>query len=106
MTAAAEMTAPPTSLPTPQLRCVRRTVTTSDGVHLAVRDYVSDRDVTHTLVLLHGLCLSQDSWTTQIRYVIHRFGHAIRVISYDHRGHGDSSGARLETYSIDRLGAD
>jgi pimeloyl-ACP methyl ester carboxylesterase len=73
---------------------------------LAVRDFGSGRDVTHTLVLLHGLCLSQDSWTTQIRYLMRRFGHRIRVISYDHRGHGGSSGAPIQTYKIDRLGAD
>jgi hypothetical protein len=36
-----------------------RTVITSDGVRLAVRDYGSAGARDHTVVLLHGLCLTQ-----------------------------------------------
>lgn len=83
-----------------------RKVITSDGARLAVRDYGSTGAREHTVVLLHGLCLTQASWELQIRHLLRRWGNRIRVISYDHRGHGDSTGADMRTYRIDRLGTD
>jgi len=86
--------------------CVERTVATSDGVRLAVRDYGSAGARDHTVVLLHGLCLTQASWANQIRQLVRRWGNTIRIITYDHRGHGRSAGAPMRTYRIDRLAAD
>ncbi|HWT48100.1 MAG TPA: alpha/beta fold hydrolase, partial [Mycobacterium sp.] len=86
-------------------RGVTRTVKTSDGVSLSVREYGS-RDPAHTVVLLHGLCLTKDSWTIPIDHLLHQYGDGIRIISYDHRGHGDSAAAPMHTYHIDRLAAD
>jgi pimeloyl-ACP methyl ester carboxylesterase len=83
-----------------------RTIITSDGVRLAVRDYGSTATASHTLVLLHGLCLTKSSWALQIRELQRRWGNSLRIISYDHRGHGDSTGAAMQTYQIDRLAAD
>jgi pimeloyl-ACP methyl ester carboxylesterase len=83
-----------------------RTVITSDGVRLAVRDFGSRANTTHTVVLLHGLCLTQDSWAAQIRDLVQRWGNSIRIVTYDHRGHGRSSSAPMHTYRIDRLAAD
>jgi len=80
-------------------------VTTGDGVHLAVRDY-DPPTRTHTVVFLHGLCLSRTSWERQIDYLLRRYGESIRIIAYDHRGHGGSSAAPMSTYRIDRLAAD
>jgi len=97
---------PPTSLDVKRADCVEQAVTTSDGVRLAVRDYGSADTCSHTLVLLHGLCLTQESWAVQIRRVVRRWGDTIRIIAYDHRGHGRSSGASMRTYRIDRLAAD
>jgi len=88
-----------------QGRGITRTVTTSDGVSLSVREYGS-RDPAHTVVLLHGFCLTKDSWTIPIDRLLHRYGDSIRIISYDHRGHGDSAAAPMHTYRIDRLAAD
>jgi pimeloyl-ACP methyl ester carboxylesterase len=88
-----------------RLSGIRRTVRTSDGVSLSVREYGS-RDAAHTVVLLHGLCLNQDSWQIQIGHLRHRYGDSIRIISYDHRGHGQSGAAPMHTYHIDRLAAD
>jgi pimeloyl-ACP methyl ester carboxylesterase len=85
---------------------VERTVVTSDGVRLAVRDYGSARAPEHTVVLLHGLCLTQSSWAPQVRHLLHRWDGRVRIITYDHRGHGRSSGAEMHTYRIDRLAAD
>lgn len=85
-------------------RCVERTVMTSDGIALAVRDYQPADRITHTVVLLHGLCLSQLAWHNQIRRLRHRPG--IRVIAYDHRGHGHSASAPVHTYTVERLAQD
>ena len=84
---------------------ITRTVTTSDGVALSVREYGS-RDAAHTVVLLHGFCLNKASWTIQIDHLLHQYGDSIWIISYDHRGHGDSAAAPMHTYHIDRLAAD
>jgi pimeloyl-ACP methyl ester carboxylesterase len=86
--------------------CVERTVTTKDGVRLAVSDYGSDRADAPTVVLLHGLLLSQESWETQVRQLRRRYGSRIRIITYDHRGHGRSSGSPMPTYEIAQLAAD
>jgi pimeloyl-ACP methyl ester carboxylesterase len=80
-------------------------VTTGDGVQLAVRDY-DPPTRTHTVVFLHGFCLSRTSWARQIDYLRRRYGDSIRIIAYDHRGHGGSSAAPMDTYRIDRLVAD
>ena len=53
--------------------CVERTVVTSDGVRLAVRDYGSAGACDHTVVLLHGLCLTQASWANEIRQMVRRW---------------------------------
>jgi pimeloyl-ACP methyl ester carboxylesterase len=92
------------ALPTVGYR--ERTIVTSDGVRLAVRDYGSTKSPQHTVVLLHGLCLTQDSWAAQIRDLIQGWGTTIRIVTYDHRGHGRSSSAPMRTYRIDRLAAD
>ena len=90
----------------PTVGYLERTVVTSDGVRLAVRDFGSRANTDRTVVLLHGLCLTQDSWAAQIRGLIQRWGASIRIITYDHRGHGGSSSAPMHTYRIDRLAAD
>jgi pimeloyl-ACP methyl ester carboxylesterase len=80
-------------------------VTTRDGVRLAVRDRGS-RYAGHTVVFLHGFCLSQMSWARQIDYLTRRYGGAVRVISYDHRGHGESGEAPMSSYRIEQLADD
>ncbi|WP_366096953.1 alpha/beta fold hydrolase [Mycobacterium sp.] len=92
---------------TPPTRCGRRRtpgthrwpagnpiITTSDGVSLSVRDWGSHA-ARHTVVLLHGYCLNKESWNIQMTQLIRRWGNNIRIISYDHRGHGDSGNAHL-----------
>lgn len=99
-----------------RLRCVRgnqqhlsapvtRVVTTSDGVALSVRDYGSPT-APRTVILLHGCCLNKDSWNLQVEALIGRWGNDIRIIAYDHRGHGDSGQAPMHTYTVERLAAD
>lgn len=90
----------------PQLNYAERTVIAGDGVRLAVRDYNVGSGGLHTAVLLHGLCLTQDSWALQVRLLTHRWGSSVRIISYDHRGHGRSTGAPMHTYRVERLAED
>jgi pimeloyl-ACP methyl ester carboxylesterase len=85
---------------------VERAMTTQDGVRLAISDYPSDRADAPTIVLLHGLLLSQESWALQVGELRRRYGGRIRVITYDHRGHGRSGGAPMPTYEISQLAAD
>jgi pimeloyl-ACP methyl ester carboxylesterase len=80
-------------------------VTTRDGVRLAVRDCGS-RYAYHTVVFLHGFCLSQESWERQIDHLLRRYAGAVRVISYDHRGHGSSGQAPMSSYRIEQLADD
>src|ERR1700752_503791 len=89
------------------IRChrVEVSVMTRDGVRLAVR-HGGPRRAEHTVVFLHGFCLTGASWSHQIDYLLRRYGEHVRVISYDHRGHGRSNGAPMSTYRIEQLASD
>ena len=82
-----------------------RIVTVRDGVQLAVRDQ-EPAHAEATVVLLHGLCLEQGSWAGQIRQLTRQWGDRIRIISYDHRGHGRSDSAPKHTYTVAQLAED
>lgn len=88
-----------------ELGYTARTVITNDGVPLAVRDYGKPA-ATHTVFLLHGFCLSTQTWGLQISQLRRQWGERLRIISYDHRGHGASGDAPIRSYRIDQLGAD
>jgi pimeloyl-ACP methyl ester carboxylesterase len=96
----------PTTTPFALAAYAERTVVTSDGVRLAVREYGSAGAADHTVVLLHGLLLTQESWADQVGRLQRRWGARVRVITYDHRGHGRSTGASMDSYRIERLAAD
>jgi pimeloyl-ACP methyl ester carboxylesterase len=89
----------------PGLRCIDRTVVTTDGVRLAVRDYPAAAEEV-TAVLLHGFCLNQNSWNCQVHRLRQRWGSRMRVITYDHRGHGQSGAAPSHTYRVPTLAED
>jgi pimeloyl-ACP methyl ester carboxylesterase len=80
-------------------------VMTDDGVMLAVQD-CGPQTAQRTVVFLHGFCLTRASWAGQIAYLSGQYGSSVRVISYDHRGHGRSGPAPMTTYRIDRLAED
>ncbi|MGQ4601073.1 alpha/beta fold hydrolase [Nocardia sp. R6R-6] len=82
----------------------RRTVSTADGVALAVREY-GPRDADLTVVFLHGHCLRAESWTYVRDALLRRYPGA-RIVCYDHRGHGDSAEASWRTYNLEQLGYD
>lgn len=82
-----------------------RIVTVRDGVKLTVRDQ-GPAHAEATVVLLHGLCLERASWAGQIRRLTRQWGDRIRIISYDHRGHGTSDSAPKHTYTVEQLAED
>ncbi|MEV5833501.1 alpha/beta hydrolase [Nocardia sp. NPDC052112] len=82
----------------------RATVSTADGVALAVREY-GPRNAELTVVLLHGHCLRTASWT-YVRHALQRRYPGARIVCYDHRGHGDSAAASRRTYNLEQLGRD
>ncbi|WP_446225832.1 alpha/beta fold hydrolase [Nocardia sp. IBHARD005] len=82
----------------------RVSVSTSDGVQLAVREY-GRRYADLTVVLIHGHCLRTESWT-DVRDALLRKHPGAKVVCYDHRGHGDSAAASRQTYNIEQLGRD
>ena len=98
-------TTPSSSRRTGRSRRVRTRIRTGDGASLSVSDWRSPSS-DRTVVFLHGLCLSQDAWAIQRRHVLRHFGHHARVISYDHRGHGESEAAPTSTYRIAQLARD
>lgn len=96
-----------------------RVVLTSDGVALhveidepapeaaaaAARGLTSGDDPSRlpTVVLTHGYCLSLKSWVYQRRSLK---AAGFRVVSWDHRGHGQSGPGASDSYVIDQLGED
>jgi pimeloyl-ACP methyl ester carboxylesterase len=85
--------------------CAGGRVDVGDGVTLDVADCGATRVARHTVVFLHGLCLTRVSWQRQIDYLLRRYS-GVRVISYDHRGHGRSESAPMRTYRVDQLADD
>jgi pimeloyl-ACP methyl ester carboxylesterase len=77
-------------------------ITTRDGVKLSVQDHGS-QTAEHTLVLAHGLCLDKNSWNPQVSALTKQWGNDLRIIRYDHRGHGASGHAPMDTYRIKYL---
>ncbi|GGO13872.1 lipase [Microbispora rosea subsp. aerata] len=79
----------------------RTTVTTDDGVRLAVE--IDDHpDPRCAVVFAHGWLMNRHCWRLQ-REALAGLG---TLVFYDQRGHGDSSAGPLETCTIDRLGDD
>lgn len=77
-----------------------RTVTAADGTELHAE--VFGPDGAPTVVLVHGWLCTALMWRLQVRELMPE----LRVVTYDHRGHGQSSPAPTEDYSADALAAD
>ena len=78
---------------------------THDGLRLHVRvDGPEGAGV--TVVLAHCWASDHDSWRYQVRDLRTRFGDTVRIVSYDHRGHGASDPTPRETATIENLGRD
>ncbi len=62
---------------------------TFDGLRLDVRTY-GPEDAPLTALLAHCWTLNQADWHYQVRDLQREFGHGIRIVTWDHRGHGQS----------------
>ena len=71
----------------------RSGVTTSDGVRLNV-ETTGPADAPVTVLLVHGWTCSTRAWHNQVEELPRILGaDGVRVVSYDHRGHGRSDAA-------------
>jgi pimeloyl-ACP methyl ester carboxylesterase len=97
-----EATPPASTPPLPQGRV--RTVTTEDGVDLHVEEFGAQRPVA-TVVLAHGYVQSSRLWAGQVRDVVEARPD-LKVVTYDHRGHGSSGRTPRDRATIEQLGRD
>lgn len=78
---------------------------THDGLWLDVTTYGPD-DAPVTVFLAHCWTMDQQDWHYQVRDLLAEHGHGVRIVTWDHRGHGGSSpvtrdGARIELLARD-----
>jgi pimeloyl-ACP methyl ester carboxylesterase len=74
----------------------------ADGVRLSV-ETSGPASAPVTVIFLHGWCLDRRTWRGQIAALK---GTGTRVVAYDARGHGRSSGTTLRSATLPRLGDD
>jgi pimeloyl-ACP methyl ester carboxylesterase len=88
------------------MQAERAGVTTPDGVRLHV-ETAGSPDAPVTVVLAHGWTCSTRSWHHQFAGLPGVLGSdGVRVVAYDHRGHGRSDAAPAGTTRIEQLADD
>ena len=98
-------TAPPAPVDAPPpLVGRRRTVLADDGVELAVTEY-GPLQAAATFVLAHGYVQSSALWSGQVRDLVEARPD-LRVVTYDHRGHGASGRTTPQSSTFEQLGRD
>ncbi|TYL46437.1 alpha/beta fold hydrolase [Nocardioides sp. BGMRC 2183] len=99
--APAEAPAPPPASPGPG----RSEVRTEDGLRLNVT--VRGReDAPLTVLLAHCWAADEHDWQYQVHDLLVRYGHDVRVITWDHRGHGHSDPSPERDCTIAQLARD
>lgn len=84
----------------------RSGVTTPDGVRLNV-EVSGPADAPVTVLLVHGWTCSTRSWHNQVEGLPQILGpDAVRVVTYDHRGHGRSDAAPAGSTRLEQLADD
>jgi len=78
---------------------------TFDGLRLDVRTY-GPEDAPLTAVLAHCWTLNQADWHYQVRDLQREFGHGIRIVTWDHRGHGQSDESPRAACQVANLARD
>ena len=95
---------PPPVTPEPPPEGRVGTVTTDDGVALHVEEFGAEEPVA-TVVLAHGWVQSSRLWGGQVRDLL-AARPDLRVVTYDHRGHGRSGPTTRDRATIEQLGRD
>lgn len=82
-----------------------RSVITEDGlrIHVTVR---GRDDAPLTVLLSHCWTAEESDWHYQVTDLLARYGHDIRLITWDHRGHGRSDRATEAQCTIPHLARD
>jgi len=80
-------------------------VRAADGLELHVTTY-GPTDAPVTVLLAHCWTADEDDWHYQVRDLLAHFGHGIRLVTWDHRGHGRSEVASEATCTIEQLARD
>ena len=62
---------------------------TSTGVDLAVSRF-GRADASLTIALAHCWTADRADWDNQVRDLLAEFGHDVQILTWDHRGHGES----------------
>lgn len=79
-------------------------ITTADGLSLATTQ-IGPETADLTVILLHGLMCDSGSWRRQTSHLISSHS-GIRVIAYDHRGHGRSGRGCTRSNTLGQLARD
>ncbi|TIC88448.1 alpha/beta hydrolase [Nocardioides sp. GY 10113] len=83
----------------------RRTLVTEDGLRLQVTVRGRD-DAPLTVLLAHCWTADEQDWHYQVHDLMVRYGHDLRVITWDHRGHGRSDAAPEAACTVAHLARD
>ncbi len=78
---------------------------THDGHVLDVTTY-GPEDATVTVFLAHCWTLNQRDWHYQVRDLLREFGHRVQLVTWDHRGHGNSGPVPRRDCTLDNLALD
>jgi pimeloyl-ACP methyl ester carboxylesterase len=78
---------------------------TFDGLRLDVRTY-GPQDAPLAVMLAHCWTLNQEDWHYQVRDLQREFGHRIRIVTWDHRGHGQSDESPRAACTVANLARD
>lgn len=78
---------------------------TADGLELYVATHGPD-DAPVSVVLAHCWTADGEDWHYQVRDLMARYGHGIRIVTWDHRGHGRSGASELVDCRIEVLARD
>ena len=95
----------PTPAPPPPPVGRARTVRTEDGVELSVLEHGAQDSATATVVLAHGYVQSSALWAGQVRDLVDARPD-LKVVTYDHRGHGRSGRTSRDAANLKQLARD
>ncbi len=78
---------------------------TYDGLSLNVT-LRGPHDAPVTVLLAHCWTADEADWHYQVRDLLTHFGHRVRIITWDHRGHGNSDSCPERACTIENLARD